>query len=131
TRIVVVVMVHLLIYISVYIYIYSNVSSLWGAVNERGEACTTVIHHSSPASRADRKCSAHRRCWSSLLPESPMARPALPLVSCPTSGGTSISGPMHIKLSTPRKLLWHDALIGFRGLMLQHGPRIATHFEDH
>jgi len=24
-----------------------------------------------------------------------------------------------------------DALIGFRGLMLQHGPRIVTHFEGH
>ena len=26
---------------------------------------------------------------------------------------------------------WRHALIGFRGLMLQRGPRIVTHFEDH
>jgi hypothetical protein len=25
----------------------------------------------------------------------------------------------------------YDALIGFRGLMLQRGPRIVTHFEGH
>jgi hypothetical protein len=48
----------------------------------------------------------------------------LPTASLRLRGASQGGSALHV-------MLFLDALIGFQGLMLQLGPRIATHFEGH